>query len=511
MLQQAIQLHRQGRLSEAANLYKAILHDHPENVDALHLLGIIAQKLGQSREAVTLIQSAIGIDDGVAEFHANLGSVYKESGQLRESANCYRRAMELQPDNHSTHSCYLYLQQFLPEVGPTELFRLHAEWNDRHAASSIPPHHANVVDPSRRLRLGFVSPSFGMHPGGYLTVPCLEHLDRNEFEIYCYSDRLKEDQITQRIRHTSECWHSCREKSDDELFELVTRDQIDILFAMAAHIDNSRLLLFSQKPAPVQVSWTGYVGTTGLKAIDYRLADRIHVQDGDEQDYIETVLRLPDDYICYSPPEEIPAVSPPPCERNGYITFGSFNQIGKINSQVVDLWSSLLRNVANSRLMLKAMDLDDEQTCIRIRDQFSGNGIDSTRLIFSGRSPHYDFLESYNQVDISLDPFPFSSGITAIESLLMGVPIVTLPGTTFASRHCASHLLNCGLEHWVTRDQDDFLLVTQRIATDRSKLAELRATLRHQLLASPVCDGPRFARNFGQACRVMWERWCYQR
>jgi protein O-GlcNAc transferase len=336
----------------------------------------------------------------------------------------------------------------------------------------------------------------------------LEHLDTRAVETVCYSDRRREDDMTSRLQAAATTWHDVRLLSDEKLADQIRADQIDILFDLAGHTSGNRLLVFARKPAPIQISWMGYVGTTGLDAMDYLLADRRQVPASAEPYLSERVLCMPDGYVCYAPPDDAPPVSPLPAQELGYVTFGSFNHPAKVTAEVVAVWARILRRVVGSRLILKYAGLNSPAARQRIEHLFAMAGVDAKRFTLLGWSDQTDLLRHYQQVDVALDPFPYGGGMTTCEALWMGVPVVTCPGQTFASRHALSPLTNVGLTETIARDWIDYEEIALRLAGDLPRLADVRADLRRRMAASPLCDAPRFAQNFANVLRGAWREWC---
>jgi predicted O-linked N-acetylglucosamine transferase (SPINDLY family) len=316
------------------------------------------------------------------------------------------------------------------------------------------------------------------------------------------------DQLTTRFQSAATTWHQVSPLSDEEIADQIRADGIDILFELAGHTYGSRLLVFARKPAPIQITWIGYEGTTGLRAIDYLLADRHVIPPGAERDYPDRVLRMPDSYICYDPPAEAPAVGPLPARSAGHVTFASFNNPAKITPDVVDLWAEILRQASNAKILLKYQGLGDDGTQRRLRGQFAERGTSADRIEFRGWSSFVDLLAEHNRVDIALDPFPFSGGATSCNALWMGAPLVTWPGETFASRHGLSYLSSLGLTELIARDRDDYVRLAVELAGDLDRLASLRARLRQQMANSPLCDGRRHAAGLLHVLRELWRSYC---
>jgi len=317
------------------------------------------------------------------------------------------------------------------------------------------------------------------------------------------------DDLTNRIRGAAHTWCSIVGMSDEGVAALVRDDAIDILVDLSGHLKGSRLLVFARKPAPVQVKWVGgQFNTTGIDAMDYFISDSVETPPGDDAWYTEEVVRLADGYVCYEPPDYAPMVSSLPALRRPYMTFGCFNNLPKVNRDVIALWSQLLDRVSGSRLILKSKQFNDAGVQARYRAMFAEHGIAPDRLDFLGHSPHAELLAKYNDIDIALDPFPYSGGLTTCEALWMGVPVVTMPGETFAGRHAASHLSNVGLTDWVVDTPERYVGLVERWCGDLVGLADLRDDLRPRVKSSPLCDARRFTRNLEAAYRRMWRKWC---
>ncbi len=337
----------------------------------------------------------------------------------------------------------------------------------------------------------------------------LEHLaERDEYaecEVYCYSDTSRKDDVTARFVAAADHWVDTEKLSDEELAERIRSDRIDVLFDMGGHLGGNRLLVFARKPVPIQVKWVGYAGSSGLTAMDYLLADPHQVEAGGEAHYPEKVLRLADDYVCFDPPAEAPEVGPLPALMQGHVTFGSFNNPAKINPGVVAAWAEILRRVPGARLVLTYPGFEQAGTRSYYETLFSAQGVGRERLELLGGSRRAGMLAEYNRVDIVLDPFPYSGGITTCEALWMGVPVITWPGKTFAGRHSLSHLSNVGLTETVARDRANYIALAVQLANDLPRLEKLRGELRGRVARSPLCDGPRFAANLMAALRSIWQ------
>ena len=503
-------LHEQREFEQAVAVYHQALARDPNYAEGHSNLGLALRELGRFDQALTSLQRAVQLRPDNAEAHNNLGLICFTQGKLDEALAYYRQALRLKPDYAIAHSNLVFTMQYRPGITLAELAQAHDDFERQHAAplrAGWRPHEV-VRDPERKLRLGLVSADFGVHPIGFFLIGLLENLDRSQVDVVCYSNRPVPDAMTGRFRAASTEWREGVGLRDDELADRIRADRIDVLVDLAGHTARNRLLVFARKPAPIQLTWAGYVGTTGLAAIDYLVADPYYVPPEAEPHYRERILRLPDAYVCYEPPGYAPAVKQLPALNAGHVTFGSFNIPLKINPEVVRAWASILNRVPGSRLMLKYRGMSDPLVAGRLIERFAGEGIEAHRLDLLDNSPHEELLEHYNRIDIALDPFPYSGGLTTCEALWMGVPVVTCPGETFASRHSLSYLSVIGLTETICRSQSEYEDCAASLAGNLPRLAELRAGLRTRIANSPVCDRPRFARDFTVALRDAWRRYC---
>jgi predicted O-linked N-acetylglucosamine transferase (SPINDLY family) len=501
-------LERQGELEDAIACYRRALEPRPDYAEALGNLGNALRGRGELEAAIVCHRRALELRPDSADAYGNLGNAFRDSGCLDEALACYRRALELKPDHAPVHSNWLDTLHYAPGVTPAALLQAHAGYDRRHAAplSGAVGRPEPAGDLRGRIRLGFVSPDLGRHPVGSFLVRVLENLDPEQCETICYSDRIVQDGLTHRLRAAATGWRDTIGLNHQRLAEQIRADRIDVLFDLAGHTARNRLLAFARKPAPIQVTWIGYEGTTGLHAMDYLLADHRMVPPGTEQHYRERVLRMPDGYLCYDPPEAAPPVGPPPCLTEGFATFGSFHNPAKITPDVVAVWARILRAAPGTRLVMKYRGLGDRSVHERFLDLFAAHGVAPQRLELLPWSSYLDYLATYHRVDVALDPFPFSGSAITCESLWMGVPAVTCPGETFASRHSLGHVSSVGLTETIARDLDDYVERAVALAGDPARLAALRSGLRERMAASPLCDGERFASHLTALLRDVCEK-----
>ncbi|NBT13603.1 MAG: tetratricopeptide repeat protein [Planctomycetia bacterium] len=503
----ALALRQMGHLAEAAACLRRAVQLKPGDPILLNSLGVSLRAVGSVAESIDCYRRALAAREDFWEAHSNLGNLLKDQCRFDEALVHYRRAMELAPDKPIIRSNLLCALQYRAGTGPGDLAAAHAEFERAFGEplrTSWRP-HGNDPDPERPLRIGFLSPDLHRHPVGYFLVGVLEHFDPAEAMAFCYSTSATPDDLTARLRARA-TWRDVQPLSDAAIADLIRTDAIDVLFDLAGHTGNNRILVLARKPAPVQITWAGYVGTTGLAAIDYLLADRHEVPPGAERHYRERVVRMPDAYVCYEAPPA-PPVGPLPALERGHVTFGSFSNPGKLGPQVAAPWARILRLVPGSRLLLKYKGLDDPVHADRITAMFAEQGIDRDRLTLEGDAPQSELLGHYDRMDVALDPFPYGGGVTTLEALWMGVPVVTCPGDTFAGRHALTHLSAVGLTETIARDLDHYVERAATLAEDLSALAALRAGLRQRMAASPVCDARRFTAHLHGVLRGMWHEW----
>lgn len=499
-----------GRPAEAAEALRRAVALDPGDWQALVDLGQALRRAGAFEESASRFRQAIASKPDLAAGHNGLAMVRVLQGRIEEAIESYNQAIELNPADTGYLSNLLLCLQYRAGVDRAELASAHAGWERRHGrrlrVQARPP--ANDRDPERRLRVGLLSGDFVRHPVGYFVTPLLAARDRAAVEIVCYSNRNEADDLTRQIEGLADRWILSHDADHRRLAEMIREDRIDILIDLSGHTGHNRLPVFARKPAPVQMTWAGYVGTTGLAAIDYLIADRFHCPPEEPYPGPERVIRLPDGYVCYAPPAYSPPVAPLPSRARGYLTFASFSNLAKLNQQTLGAWARVLSQVPGSRLLIQTFALKDAAT----RDAFAGRcaaaGIAADRLELRGPTPHDELLRAYHEVDIALDPFPYSGGLTTCETLWMGVPVVTFPGATFAGRHSTSHLNNVGLAELVASDLGDCIGRVVALAGDGARLEGLRQGLRARMAASPLCNAPRFARAFERALREAWRDWC---
>lgn len=518
----AIQHHQTGNLDKAASLYRKILRVQPNNINALHLLGVIAAQGGDYTTAADLIRRAISYHDAVPMFYQSLGNVLRGQGKPQEAIAQYRRALELNPAHVISHQNLLVTLNCIGGNDPATLFAEHQRFNEQHAlplAHTLQPHQ-NDRSLQRRLKIGYVSPDFWNHAVAHFVEPILARHNPEQFEIYCYYNGTRIDTVTQRLQHHAHHWSNCVNMTDEALAEQIRQEQIDILVDLTGHNPDNRLLVFARKPAPIQVAYLGYPSTTGLTALDYRLTDNYADPEGIAEAWSsEKLVRLPNSYFCYQPNPDNPLISGHPtlninelpALKNGYVTFGSFNNYGKVNEDTVKLWAAVLTAVPDAKLLVKTKSFSDLPTRQAFKTQLTQLGVAVDQLILAGYVNSTEaHLRTYQQVDIGLDTYPYHGATTTLEALWMGVPVVTLVGERHVSRMGLSILSTLELNELITTTPDEYVACCVKLAKKMSPLKELRRTLRERLQKSPLLDAETFTRQLETAYRQMWEQWVAQ-
>lgn len=496
-----------GQAEDAIGWYRVALKLDPRLANAHTALGAIHADAGRFDEAVEDFRRALEIDEDFHVARGLLATALDETGRIDEAQATYRQAVARCPADPIAHSVLLFNMPFWSGVGASDILLEAQRWNVRHAralAAQAPPLDTDRTA-ERRLRVGYVSADFQTHVQSLFTIPLLRNHDHQQFEIFCYSSVDKATEETARIRSHADVWRDVRTLDDAALAEVVRRDGIDILVDLSMHMNGRRLLAFARRPAPIQLCWLAYPGTTGLETMDYRLSDPyLDPPDGDTP-YTEQTLRLPDTFWCYDPLTDVPQVSSLPALTTGRITFGCLNHFRKLNRRLLGLWAEVLRAVPQSRLMLLA---PAESGRAHVCSTFERAGVGRERLEFVERSGRLDYLNRYREIDICLDTFPYNGHTTSLDALWMGVPTVTLVGDTAVGRAGLCQAMNVGLPELIATTSEEYVHAARSLAENLGRLAELRRTLRERTKQSPLMDGPRFTRNLEAIYRDIWGRFC---
>ena len=503
-------LQRRGADDEAERCYRAAIAAQPGFAQAWFNLAMLLLGRGRHAEALAPLEEAVRLEpqrarDSAPLFEQIAGSLL-DVGAAGAAVQVFRRAIAADPSLHTAGSNLLFALNYVPGREPEEIFAEHLAWAERFGAAA-PARHDNDPDPARRIRVGYLSPDFREHALAFFIEPVLARHDRARVEAVCYSDAGSGDAVTARLRQLTVAWRESAELDAAALSRRIRDDRIDLLIDLAGHsAGGKRMALFALKPAPVQAGWLGYLNTTGLPQMDYRISDSVACPEGWERHHTERLVRLPHSQWCFAADASAPAVGPLPAGRDGRITFASVHNLAKVSARVIALWSRLLREVPRSRLFMLAPGL--EQARAVAAEQFRREGIDAGRLEFHDRVPIGEFLALHDRIDINLDAFPYSGGTTTCHSLWMGVPVVTLAGRTMVSRGGASLLGAVGLPELVAESEDRYVDIARALADDLPGLARLRGELRDRVARSPLADAAQFTRDLESAYRSMWEGWC---
>ena len=504
-------LQETDKAEEALLLYQKALALNPKWPEAYNNLGTAYKRLGLLSEAAAAFEKNLEMCPGNPKALNNLGIVCRQQGRVEAAISCYQTALQINPEYSECHSNLVFALNYDPGASQADIFAESCRWWERHGRPLEGGFaHRNSPDPDRRLKIGYVSADFQRHPVGFFFLPLVRSHDSHNFEIFCYTDTRRPDELTDQIKQAAHHWRSTVGISDKDMADLIQADQIDILIDLAGHTANNRLLVFARKPAPLQVNWLGHVNTTGLATMDYRITDDIvDPIDGPRHLHSETIIGLKNGFFCFAPPPQCPPIAELPAKSRGYVTFGSFNKLSKINEDVVGLWSKILQLVPGSHLRLMSRPLADTSTRDRFRALFQACGISANRLEMITYTPsYYDYLNQYNQIDIGLDPYPHNGHTTTCDSLWMGVPVITQHGNRYASRMAASILARAQLDVLVTDSKEAYFQSAVRLAENLGTLQELRLGMRSRFASSPFCDTKRFAAEMESVYREIWRKWC---
>jgi protein O-GlcNAc transferase len=503
-------LEAQGRLEEATRALREASRQASAHAGYALNLGNLLRKAGNLDEAEAVYRSALHTNPEYAPVAQGLAAALRDQGRHAEACAVLEVALELDPVSFDSYSALLFTLLFRDDVAPLVVYRRHEEFGSMARARMAPAvAPTNSLSKNRRLRIGYVSGDFRRHAVAFFALPVVQGHDRSVFEVFCYSNTAEIDNITSAFRAGSDHWREIRGRGDELVTQLIRDDGIDILVDLSGHTGDNRLGVFAQKAAPVQATWLGYLCTTGMTTIDYRITDSYADPPGSTEElHTETLVRLPNSQWCYRPQFSPSTRAAPPMKDIGFVTFGSFNQFAKISQKTVLLWTKILKTVANARLLL--VGAPEGKARDTFLGYFAGSGIHAERIAFAGRLPPAEYYECFNRVDIALDTMPYCGGTTTCDSLWMSVPVVTFAGQAAASRSGASLLNAVGLGELVATSTEDYVSISIALATDAQRLTALRRELRDRMRSSPLMDEVRFVRDFESLYRGMWSAWCEQ-
>jgi len=498
-----------NKLDEALLTSKKAIELDPKFADAHNNIGAILQDLGNYEEAYKFYKKAIKLKSSYSEAYYNLGILLKKLGKIEECVENFQKAITVNQKNNRAYSNYLFNLNYLTKyddnhyIGEAKKFGISLKRIDDQLCI---PYKYNVNP--EKLTIGFVSADLRNHPVGYYLIDTLKYLKKKNIKLVAYHNSTKSDDLTKKLKEHFDIWYNIENKNDLKVINLVRENGTHILFDMSGHTKKNRLPIFINKPAPVQATWIGYNASTGLKEIDYIIGDQYVTPLKNKKQFTENILQLPNIWSCLSKPTfKIKKENSSPALKNGFITFGSFNNLSKINDNVIDVWSEILKRVENSKLFLKTKELDNPKMVENIRKKFQKNGISAEKIITEGRSKtREEMLEKYNQIDIALDPFPYSGITTSFESAWMGVPLLTKKGNNFYSRTGVSINKNLGMEDWIANNEKDYSTKILKLTSDFNQLSQTRKCLINKVDESTLFDSSLFADNFNKILWKIWEK-----
>lgn len=503
-------LFRTNNFSKCLLVLDKALKSGLENKSLQHIRANALKSMYKYSDGLKILLSLSRLYPNEYRYLIDIGNIQRDIGMLDDALKTYEHAMKLAGKSSAAYSNFLTSLHYSPSIKREQLREVCCVYSKKYAPNQIEFDFNHVSKTkNKKIRVGLLSDGLRKHPVGSMITSAIELFPKTNAEFVVFSSTDTCDDMTIRISKNIREWYYITQVYGKELYDLILSKKIDILFELSGHNSGSRMDVICMKPAPIIIKWVGgLINTTGINQVDYLLSDKYETPEGVDDFYTEKLIRMPDDYVCYVPPDYAPEVSDLPYINNKYITFGCFNNATKINDVLLEKWSEILKKVPESRLFLKSTHYSSDDLKNIVTKKLNDLGIMADKLIFSGPSSHKSHLEAYREVDIALDTWPYSGGLTTCEALLMGVPVVTLPGPSFAGRHSATHLINAGLPELVTEDWCDYEKRVLELAFDINSLSIIRSHLRSMLLKSPLCDAVKFSNNLNNALRAVWQRYC---
>lgn len=495
----------QRQYQKAITSFSNVVEMQPDNVKAYLNLGIAHKLRGCSENACRAFEKALTHDPGNLLARRQLALVISGTGDVKAGIEYVQQNLAAKPDDLESLYVYLNLLSYVTDTHQSEIFYVSKRIGELIGVRSQITGGRAFVQDKQHLNVGFVSADFVHHPVGMLLVALFKSFDPAKLSLICYNNGLKSDFLTSWYRSTATAWRDINDLNDEDVADQIKADQIDILVDLSGFTDRHRLSVFALRPAPVQVSWLGYWHTTGLKSMDYIIADKDFIHEEDEQWFCEKVVRLPNSRFCFVPPEPYPDVVEAPLIANGFVSFGCFNNPVKVTDEAIQSWAEIMKAVPRSRLIFKYKSFMDKAIRDRFIMKFQMHGIGRRRIEFRSESNLYLMMAELGDVDISFDPFPFCGGMTSLHSLWMGVPLVTFAGSLPVSRQSQSFLNQLGLSDLVAKTIDEYKSKLIALALDTKRLVELRESLRQRMLESPLCDPQRYARSVESLLFALWK------
>ena len=507
----AVAFEQQGRPADALEHYGKII----QIVNDLFSQGNFESAVAKLERLIQLRPDFKSAKLSIASAYINIGATQQKKGLFKEAIDSFSKALQHNPKNHVAHGNIIFTQNFIFGMDTAQQQQERSRYNDAYARQYVDAKYWRTygVDPRlvkdklHKLRIGYVSGNFNAYAATFAFAPLILDFDHDQFEVVCYADQTTGDTITELFKSKVSLWREISGKDDDEVAQLITADKIDILVDCAGFQKGNRLLAFARKPAPIQVTAWGEPTGTGLSAMDYLMADPVLIPAEERHLFAETIIDLPC-FLGYWVPEPLPEPSPLPAIASGRVTFGSFNRGAKHNDALMTLWVKVLNAVPGSVLLMKAPEWDQPEQRASLLDRFARCGGTLDQISFLGYMSHNDHLASYGCIDICLDPQPHSGGMTTLDALYMGIPVLTMPGATPSSRLASAILSAIGLDDWIATDSEAFVAKAAAFTADLSTLGKLRNQLRFKITESSIGNNTRYARAVEAQYRRMWQNWC---
>ena len=503
-----------GKLDEAMASFRSVvdivqltIKTNSSNAETYKLLGDALKDLEKFDEAIANYQRALKINPKFAEAHFNMGYVKVKLNEIDDALASFRRTLSINPEHLNACASLLFTLSYNGGHAPSDYLQIALRYGKSVAKRVSARYSAWLTEANpHKLRIGIVSGDLRQHSVGYFLENLVTHLNSSTIELIAYSTVDHVDELTRRMQPHFTYWQVIFGMTDQAAAQLIHDDGIHVLLDLSGHTENNRLPVFAWKPAPVQCTWLGFPSTTGVVEMDYVLGDLIATPLEDAGHFTEKIWQLPESYICLSTPDAQLTVSALPAQTNGFVTFGSFNNLSKVNDATIAVWAKILTALPAARLFLKAKQLTRDSIANTTLQRFAVHGIGADRLTLEDQTVHRDnHLATYQRMDIALDPFPYPGVTTTCEALWMGVPVLSMQGDRFLSRTAATIAYHAGLPDWIASSEDDYVAKAIHFASDLPKLASLRAGLREQVRTSPLFDAPRFAKHLEAALWGMWQ------
>ena len=496
---------KMGNKNDALKNYQKATEIKPNYAEAYNNIGKLFSDQSKFEESLINYKKAIQVNPNYEKSYNNLGNLFNNLGNFDEATENYKKAINIKPDYAKAYSNLLFNLIYKTDfdinfyISEAIKFRKNCETIKK----KIKLDYKYDTKP-KKLKVGFITADFGNHPGGFFTLNFLKELKKKNYELIAYPTIERNDEISHHFRPLFTKWNLIEKKSDEEVIKEILDDGVHILVDAQGHSAKNRLPIFFYKPAPIQITWLGQ-GSTGIHEIDYFIGSN-HITPKNEDDhYVEKVLRLPGISQCFTPPEFDIEVKNLPAIKNNFITFGSANKLAKVNDNVISLWSEILKSIPNSKILLKNKDLDSVKIKNDVILKFKKYNVNKDRLILEGESKtRKELLNTYNKIDICLDPFPFQGNTTTIESIWMGAPVITLKGNRYIFHFGESINSNLNMLDWIAKDNKDYVLKAIKFSSNIEELSNIRKNLRKKALQSPIFDAKVFADNFD---KLLWDIW----